>query len=254
MVSDEVRRVLASYPSLPDAKALAISPDRYGIGEAAPDAERARQDAMRRCGASARFTCQIYAIGTEVVWSRDAMPMAAARDVRLEPSPLILNPDDVPTLRSEARRMIADMYVPGASHKALALTSGAMWFVRGTGTRAEATRLALERCAVQYQRACLLLAVDNFLTIRIPKSRKIVRTFLPSTAEELSASDRERIGRIYQGAEWRAVARGLKGSWHAVANAPSEAAAIQAALASCGKADEQCQLHAIGNFQVEGSL
>ena len=100
------------------------------------------------------------------------------------------------------------------------------------------------------QRPCLLLAVDGFLTIQIPKSRQVTRIFLPSIEAEISTEDKERIGRIYQGHEWRALARGKKGTWHAVAGAPSEAAAIDDALRSCSQADNVCQLYAIGNFRV----
>lgn len=55
-------------------------------------------------------------------------------------------------------------------------------------------------------------------------------------------------------AEWRALARGKNGSWHAVAAASSEEAAIEAALTSCAQADQECRLHAIGNFRVCGTL
>jgi hypothetical protein len=110
--------------------------------------------------------------------------------------------------------------------------------------------LALEQCAEFSQRPCLVLSVDGLLTIRIPKSRQAIHIFLPSVDAEIPAGDRERIGRIYRGAEWRALARGKNGSWHAVAAAPSEAAAIESALKSCSQADTECRLYAIGNFRV----
>jgi hypothetical protein len=49
------------------------------------------------------------------------------------------------------------------------------------------------------------------------------------------------------GPEWRALARGRRG-WHPVADLPSEADAIEAALAA--QRDSECRLHAIGNFRV----
>ena len=101
-----------------------------------------------------------------------------------------------------------------------------------------------------FGRPCLILAVDGFLTIQIPKTRRVTRTFLPSTDPEIADADRERIASIYQGREWRALARGETGSWHAIADAPSEEAAIEAALKACAQADSGCRLHAIGNFGV----
>ena len=53
-----------------------------------------------------------------------------------------------------------------------------------------------------------VLAVDDVLTVQIPKSRTIARIFLPSWELEISDADKERIGRIYQGRDWRALARG----------------------------------------------
>ena len=48
----------------------------------------------------------------------------------------------------------------------------------------------------------------------------------------------------------RGLARGKNGSWHPIAAAPSEAAAIEGALKLCSQADEACRLYAIGNFRV----
>ena len=111
-------------------------------------------------------------------------------------------------------------------------------------------RLALERCGYGYHRPCLILSVDGFLTIRIPTSRKVAGIFLPSTETEMTEGDKARIGRIYEGPEWRALARGKNPTWHAIAGAPTEAAVVEAALQSCTQADENCQIHAIGNFRV----
>jgi hypothetical protein len=183
------------------------------------------------------------------VWSPDTLPLPAPGDLRTEPRDVALVADDIPMLRLEARQDIAQRYLPARNHKALALATGATWFVRERGSRAEAVRMAVEGCADRWQRPCLVLSVDGFLTIQIPKSRKVTRLFLPSMETEIPVSDRERIGAIYQGAEWRALARG-RNAWHAVAAAPSENAALEAALALCAQADGDCRLYAIGNFRV----
>jgi hypothetical protein len=46
------------------------------------------------------------------------------------------------------------------------------------------------------------------------------------------------------------MARGGSSRWYPVANAASESDAVDAALGACAKQDQQCRLHAIGNFRV----
>jgi hypothetical protein len=185
----------------------------------------------------------------DVVWSSNTLPLPAPGDLRAEPLQAPLIADDIPTLNSQTRKAIADGHMKALNHKALALTTRGYYWVNNLPTRGEPARLAVERCTELMQRPCLLLAVDGLLTIQIPKSRRIDRIFLPSTETEMSDADRERISRIYQGDEWRALARG-RGSWHPVAAAPSEAIAIESALNLCSQADDACRLYAIGNFRV----
>jgi DNA-binding winged helix-turn-helix (wHTH) protein len=250
LIDEEMRRTLASYPNRPDAKALAITGMGMGVADGQPDAEAAKQDALRRCNARTNRQCRLYALGMDVVWSKEAIPMPAAEDLRFEPLEVTLVPDEIPMISRDRQDAIARMHMKAPNHRALALTKGAAWTQGARETRAEATRLALELCAEYQQRPCLLLSVDGMLTIRIPKSRQILRVFLPSVEAEMPVDDRERIGRIYRGPEWRALAKGKSGSWHAVAAAPSEADAIDTALKACSQADSECRLYAIGNFRV----
>jgi DNA-binding winged helix-turn-helix (wHTH) protein len=251
LVEDETRRTLASYPSRPDAKALAITGGGFAVADGHRNAEAAKQDALQRCKARSTRDCRLYAVGMDVVWSKDAMPMAAPEDLRYEPLDLPLVPNEIPTIDRERKEFLARVHVNAPNHRAVALATRGAWPTSGRGTRAEAARLAVERCAESFQRPCLLLSIDGLLTLQIPKSRPIIRIFLPSTEAELPATDKERISKIYQGSEWRALARGKSG-WHAIAGAPSEAAAVEAALKACAEADSDCRLHAIGNFAVAG--
>jgi len=251
LVTDEVRRTLAGYVNRPDAKAVAIAREGWSIVDGASDSEAAKHEALRQCAGRAKGVCRIYAVGMDVVWSSSTLPLPALRDIRSEPLQAPLVADEIPILNSQARRAIAEGHIKGPNHKALAITTrgGYLW-MNNLPTRGESVRLAVERCAELTQLPCLLLAVDEFLTIQIPKSRRLSRIFLPSTEAEISVADRERIGRIYQGDEWRALARGKKGTWHPVAAASSEVAAIERALELCSQADEECRLYAIGNFRV----
>lgn len=252
LVDDAARRLLASYPDRPDHKALAITGEGWAVSDGEPNAEAARQDALRRCNAKTKRQCRVYAIGTEVVWSKDAMPLPAPQDLHLEPLDAPVVPDELPTLSRDRQMTIAKVHMKAPNHRALALTTGGQWTIAGRDSRTEAVRLALERCGEFWQRPCLVVAIDGLLTIRIPKSRQVSRIFLPSTEPEIPSGERARIARLYQGAEWRAVAKGRSGSWHAVAAAASEATAIDAVLKSCTQADSDCRLYAIGNFRVAG--
>jgi DNA-binding winged helix-turn-helix (wHTH) protein len=249
LIDEELRRTLANYPTRPDAKALAITGMGIGVAEGEPDAETAKQVALRRCNARNNRQCRVYAVGMDVVWSKAVVPMPAMEDLRFEPLDVPLATDEIPLVSRERQDEIARTHIKASNHRALAVTRGMAWTQSGRETRAEANRLALELCALGAQRPCLLLSVDGLLTIRIPKSRQILRVFLPSVETDMPADDRARIGRIYLGAEWRALAKG-KDSWHAVAAASTEAAAVDSVLAACAQADTDCRLYAIGNFRV----
>ncbi len=250
LVDDDTRRALASYASRPDHKALAIgSRGQFQVADAAQTIEKAQEAALQGCFAKAKQPCRIYAVGAGTVWSDQTMPLPAPRDVRTESLGVALDPNAIPLISAKERKTVADaLQVKGVS-RALALSTGRYYGQHSSTTR-EAVRVALERCSFMFGRPCLILAVDGFLTIQIPKTRRVTRTFLPSTDPEIPDAEKERIARIYQGREWRALARGETGSWHAIAAAPSEQAAIAAALKSCAQADSGCRLYAIGNFGV----
>src|SRR5262249_6015656 len=249
LVSDYRRSSFAIYASRPDAKALAIAPDGFGLADGQPDTESAKREALRLCAISAKRVCRLYAVGMDVVWSKEFLPAPAPRDVRTQPLDVRLVAEEMPFFDAGRRRSIEQGFVNGRDHKALAMISSYVWFTTGTATRGEAIRLAVENCSILVLRPCLLFSVDGFLTVQIPKSRRVTGIFLPSSEMEIPAPNRERIAEVYRGAEWRALARGRNGSWHPVAAAPSEDAAIEAALRSCSQADSECQLYAVGNFR-----
>src|SRR5262249_34940350 len=163
-----------------DYKAIAIASGNLGVADAAPDIEAAKQEALRRCNARSRRPCQLYAVGTEVVWTKDSMPLPDAEDLRTEPLDIMLVPDEVPLISTDRRRRLTPFYMNRADHRALALTLGRHWTITERRTIAEAARFAVDRCTDSAQRPCLVLSVDGFLTIQIPKSRKVIDIFLPS--------------------------------------------------------------------------
>ena len=126
LISDAARRSLANYRERPDAKALAIARGHMVVVDGAIDVEQAKAEALRRCGAGARpsSVCRIYAVGTDVVWSRESLPLPAPGELRAEPIDVSLVADDVPTIPTATRNRIAERYVDGPPPKALALTTG----------------------------------------------------------------------------------------------------------------------------------
>jgi DNA-binding winged helix-turn-helix (wHTH) protein len=251
LVSDETRRGLANFHLRPDFKALALSPNgHWHLVDGAQDLDGAKQRALQGCADKAKRACTIYAAGMDVLWSKETVPLVVPSDLRSRALKMPLVISEIPAVGTVVQHQIAEVYPKGLPHKALAITTLGYGWIGSLNTTGEAARVAVERCAYRYQRFCLILAVDDFLTIEVPKSRNITRIFLPSGELEMSDADKERVGRIYQGSEWRALARGNDGSWHAIADAPSEGAAIETVLKTCAQAAEQCQLYAIGNFRV----
>jgi DNA-binding winged helix-turn-helix (wHTH) protein len=251
IVNDATRERLARYSNRADFKALAIAADGLGIADGEVDEHSAKQEALRLCGTTAKKPCRIYAVGNNVVWSDDVMPMPAAGDLRVEPLDIPLTADALTFATPEEARSLVDKVLPAPNHKALAtIGGGTAWQVFRQRSRAEAVRRVSEQCATVFTRPCLLISVDGFLTLQIPRTRRISGIFLPSTEPSLAGPERDRIAAVYQGKEWRAIARGNNGSLHAIAGAASEDEAIAAALKACADADRDCRLYAIGNFRI----
>jgi DNA-binding winged helix-turn-helix (wHTH) protein len=251
IVNDATRERLARYSNRADFKALAIAADGLGIADGEVDEHSAKQEALRLCGTTAKKPCRIYAVGYNVVWSDEVMPMPAAGDLRVEPLDIPLTADALTFATPEEARSLVDKVLPAPNHKALAtIGGGTAWQVFRQRSRAEAVRRVSEQCATVFTRPCLLISVDGFLTLQIPRTRRISGIFLPSTEPSLAGPERDRIAAVYQGKEWRAIARGGNGGLHAIAGAASEDEAIAAALKACADADRDCRLYAIGNFRI----
>jgi len=249
LVTDLVRASLAEYPKQSDVKALAISADSYGMSVGASSLEVAQREALDQCRPRSTTIGRIYATGTTVSWSKEWIPLPASSDLRIEPLDLPL------VVAAELQNLLGaapdNRYLGGANHRAWAYTTGGgWWFTAGRSSRSEAVRQAVERCGYRYQRQCMIVSVDGFPTVQIPKSRHITGLFMPATEPDMSDAARQRVAEIYQAREWRAVARGKSGTWYAIAAETSELAAVVAALKSCAQGDDVCSLYAIGNFRV----
>ena len=254
LATDLDRSELATYPSQPDFKAVAISAGGYGRGIGARDASSAQAAALEDCKARTRRPCRLYAVGADVVWSMKSLPLPLPFDVHAEP---LEEPFDPALLPLIAPGLIEGLqaYMKLQDHRALAFAGvaegiGRFYHFSGTARRPTAARLAIERCVDLNKLPCLLASVDGFWTIRVPKSRPILGLFMVSNEPTMLDEDRRRIGPIYQQGDWRAMARSKAGGWYPVAGASSESAAVEQALEACAKHDSECHLYAISNFRV----
>jgi class 3 adenylate cyclase len=250
MVSDRVRGNLANFNQLPDFKAIAISHIGWGIASGAPDLASAEREAIDRCKQrDQRGGCRIYALGTKVVLPQLSLPLAA--DLHVVPLNIPLAPADVSGIKGMPSPAGLDAFLKAKDHKALAVSGFGFSSMTDRPEQEEAIRLAVERCSDFSHAACLLVSVDGFLTVRIPQSHRAVRPYTLASDPEMTEADKQQIGAIYAGKDWRALARGGSKRWYAVSDTESEAAAVDRALKTCRAAESECSLHAVGNFRVD---
>jgi DNA-binding winged helix-turn-helix (wHTH) protein len=256
LITDDTRQALAGFGNLPDAKAIAISSDGWGVSSSASTLAAAKEEALQRCATLAKLAsatpapCALFAAGSEIVWPAEKLPLPWPADVHAEPLDILFVAADVPTIPGRRRPIIDRKYTAAANHKALAIGQERFYSMVARTSQAEAVRLAVERCVEFVQAPCLLVAVDGFFTVRLPKLRQVTRLFTLAGETAIPEAERQRIATIYQRSDWRALARGGGGTWHAVAGATSEAAAIEQAMKLCAAGDQDCRIYAIGNFRV----
>jgi class 3 adenylate cyclase len=254
LVLDAVRERLATYGGQPDWKAIAISRRSWGDAAGAPDSDSARQQALEICRQrDDRGSCRIYAVGNKVVWPRSSLPMPMSADIHSEPLDTPMSADSLtngggPVLPGY------DPYIKAADHRAIAYGAADSWWVASRASRAEAVRLAIERCGDIARLPCLLYSVDGLLTLRIPKVYRVTGAFMLARETTMSADDKQRLATIYGQKDWRALAKGRSGRWYAVGGIDTEEQAADKAMEACRQAEPECLLHAIGNFRVDGRL
>src|SRR5215510_5567945 len=254
LVEDQVRRELAVYASKPGAKAIAISgarwksPIGWGMSYGSPDMETAKKDAIERCRSRTSADCRIYAVGNDVVWPKQPLADPTTGGLQVTPLDIPMLADTLPA--TFVKPWATEAYLNRHGHRALAISGSDFWYVYDKSSQTEAARLASERCSYVAQYSCILVSIDGLLTVQVPTTHRIVDTFLVQNEQSISAEDKQRVGQIYRGSEWRALARGQSGAWYPAARLASEAAAVQAALAACGKSEQRCRVHAIGDFRV----
>jgi adenylate cyclase len=249
LVADRVRESLANYEKEPDHKSVSIAREGWGVAVGAVDVEAAKREALDRCNQrDQKGYCRVYAVGNKVVWSKPAFPFSV--DVRSTTLETRLTPDEIKLLNFGISEQAYEAYMQRPDNKAVAIVQRGYWWTSSHPDPAEAARLAVERCSDRFQVPCLLVSVNGLPTHKIPKTYQIPGPFTLAGEPDMTDADKERIGKIYVGADWRALARGILPRWYAVANMKSEEEAIAEALKACRAVEKICFLHAIGNFRV----
>jgi class 3 adenylate cyclase len=249
LVTDRVRGALSDFAREPSFKAIAISRIGWGVVSGASDTISAEREALDLCRKrDQKGDCRIYALGNRVVWPPLRLPLPA--DLHAEPLNVPLVPQQLATVRGMPNAAGLQAYLAEGNHKALAISDNGFSSMKDRETQEEAIRLAIERCSDFARAPCLLVSVDGFLSVRVPVTHGAVRPFTLAGETEMSEADKERIGQIYGGKDWRALARGASKQWYAVNEMESETAAVDAVLKACHAVEQDCKLWAIGNFRV----
>jgi class 3 adenylate cyclase len=250
LVTDRVRANLADFDRQPDFKAIAISHIGWGVASGAADAVSAEREAIDRCKRrDPKGDCKIYAVGKVVV--APPLPLPAAADLRGDPLDLPLTAAAVAGIKGMPTAAGLEAFIAERDHKALGISEVGFSAIANRPDRAEVVRLVTERCSDFSRTACLLVAVDGFLTVRIPHAYRAVRPYTLAGDTEMSEGDRREVAKIYAGRDWRALVRGASQRWYAVSDMDSETAAVEGAFRACRAAEADCSLHAVGNFRVE---
>jgi Adenylate and Guanylate cyclase catalytic domain len=259
-ITDRARvAVREEYMAAADHKALAISAGPIGISSGQADDATAKSVALDTCqkradALPAQRKCEIYAVGSNVIYARGRPPMPPTPWVTQDPaieSPLVAA--NIPMMREAGKANIERNYLPAKAPKALALgpQGGFFSYVNQQSTD-EAVRRVLEGCGNNAGVPCMIVAVDNNFVVPIPTLMKATGFFRPTAADAIAPGLREEVAhRLGNGSGWTAVAAGASGRAGVAQHAANEQAAIDAAMADCTKQDSSCRVIAIGPFAVE---
>jgi hypothetical protein len=260
IVSDRVRTSIRDeYLPAPDHKALAISTGPIGFITGQKDDESAKTAALDICQQRADALtpprkCELYAVGTTVVYAGGHPPMPPTPWFTHDPSiekPLVSK--DIPLVSDNIKSVIEKFYMPGHKAKALAVSSsGSYGYYFNQGSNDEAARRALEVCGGRAGVPCIIVAIDDNFVVPIATTMKVVSIFRPASAGAIAPQLRDELARRLGNAAggWTAVATGTGGRTGFALKAASEQEAIGGALADCAKQDRSCHVIAIGPFAV----
>ena len=260
-VQDRTRAVLANeYLAAAEPKALALNQNGIiGLGSAASE-EAAKNAALDQCQKRADAVhsprkCEIYAVGSAVVYPHGRPPLPPLPWIKRDPSiEKPFAPAAMPFMRDQARARLESAYVSGKKPKAIAMGPGGndIFYTDGASV-AEVVRRALETCGALANAPCRIVAVDDSFVVPVPTIMKATGMFHPADNSAIASDAREDVARRMAEATtgWNAVAVGAAGHPGTALKAASEQDAVNAALADCTRHDSNCHIIAIGPYMVE---
>jgi len=199
--------------------------------------------------------CELYAVGTTVVYAGGHPPMPPTPWFTHDPlieKPLVSK--DIPLVSDNIKSTVEKFYLPGHNSKALAVSSSGFYtYYFNQGSADEAARRALEVCGGRAGVPCLIVAIDDSFVVPIPTTMKVVSIFRSASAGAIAPELRDELARRLGNAAggWTAVATGTGGRIGLMLKAAKEQDAIDGAMADCAKQDRSCRVIAIGPFAVE---
>jgi class 3 adenylate cyclase len=258
-IADRTRaNIRNEYLPAPEHKALAISTGPVGFITGQTDDETAKKAALEICQRHAdtqehRPQCELYAVGNAVVFARGRPPMPPEPWFTRDPS--VEKPfaaDNVPLVRETTKPTIARRYGGLPKPKVLVIGPHGGFHLHNQETIDEAARRALEACGGSAGVPCLVIAVDDTFVVPLPVTMKVAGFFRAENASTIAPGLRDEVThRLANAKGWTAVATGADGRPGVSIKAVNEQAAIDGALADCGKQDRSCRVIAIGPFEVE---
>ena len=260
-ISDKARATLVSdYSPTTGFKAFALNVGGFSaFVTAQPSEEAAKSAALEQCQkradtAQSPRKCELYAVGDSVVYAHGRPPMPPMPWLRHDAAteqPFVAK--NFPLAREASKGRLENVYAPARKHKAVALgPGGVLFFLIALDSVEEAARRVLESCGGIAGVPCTIVALNDNFVVPIPSSLKVTGFFKAAGNTAISADTRDDVARRLADAlsGWNAVATGASGRPGLGLKAATEQAAVDAALADCGKRDSNCQIIAIGPFTV----
>lgn len=260
-VSDRARIVLNNeYLPSPDFKAFALNTNGVSVfvtGQ--PNEEAAKNAALEQCQKRADNSlpirkCELYAVGSLMVYPHPRPPLPPTPWIRHDPS--IEKPfatRDVPIVRDQAKARIESVYPSARKSKTLAIGPGGAYFFNSNAESVEeSARRILETCGAVVGIACMIVAADDVFVVPVPTTLKAIGFFRPERNPSIAVDAKDDVARKLADASsgWNAVAVGAAGRPGLSLKAANEQNAVNEALGNCVKHDSDCHVIAIGPFAV----
>jgi class 3 adenylate cyclase len=260
-IADRARLSLVNdYVPAPDYKAFALNINGITGSAAGQSSEDgAKTAALEQCSTRAEAVqsprkCEVYAVGSTVVYPHGPPPLPPAPWVKHDASTeRPFTAKDMPLVRDQGRERLDKNYLSARKSKSIALgPGGQLTFYSTIESVEEANRRSLEACGAIAGVPCMIVVSDDVFVVPVPASMKAIGFFRATSNASIAADARDDVVHKLADAQsgWNAVAVGTSGRPGLGLKAPSEQNAINDALGNCAKRDSDCHVIAIGPFAV----